>query len=359
MNVHSKRGENMSNKGLVIRLSGAVVILSIVLAACIPVTPIIGGIVQGVVYGDLNSDGIIDDSEQMSRVPGAEVLLEDCGAAQTVLTDVDGKFKFENLPEGTCHVSVSKAGWIYDGMFPALEEYPIPVSSNPDLPTAFSIFMAPVMDFLPSDTPAVVPAITPTLTATSTVLSAAMVTPTSEDLNCRFGPGTTFASTGALRMGNTVPILGTIDGRGWWQIDNPLAIGTKCWVSASLSTATGNLGDIPVLPIPSGLVTAATITVLGGPTIHGYCGGPNAVSFSVSITTNGPATVIYRIDIYNGDGSFRNSPGDATLTFLSASTQTFDPGGAYKTDCGNFVIKLIVSSPNSMTNEANWTVVSP
>jgi hypothetical protein len=44
----------------------------------------------------------------------------------------------------------------------------------------------------------------------------------------------------------------------------------------------------------------------------------------------------------------------------SAGTDTFDPGGAYKTDCGtNFKIKVLVTSPNNKTAQATWSVVSP
>ena len=93
--------------------------------------------------------------------------------------------------------------------------------------------------------------------------------------------------------------------------------------------------------------------------VHGTCGGPNPTSFSVSITTNGPATVIYHLEIYNGDGTLRNKTTDTTLTFTSADTQTFDPGGAYKTDCGKYNIKVVVTSPNSKTGQASWSVVSP
>ncbi len=332
-------------------------IFLLALSSCLPVRT--GGIVQGVVYGDLNSDGVIDDSEQMSRVEGAEVTLTDCGPAQTQLTDIDGNFRFEDLPEGSCHVSVAKGGWIYDGSFPDLGVYPIPVASDPDLPTAFSIYMAPVMDFIPEDptftpTPAFSP--TPTFTPTS---AAPMVTPDGVDVNCRFGPSTDFLSTGSLRVGEIVPIRGTIAGRTWWQIEDPRNLGTFCWVKADLTLASGDLALVPVLAIPTGLVTNVTVTVLGGPTIHGMCGGPNAVNFSVSITTNGPATVVYHMEIFYGDGTLRSATDNATLSFPAFGTQTFDPGGAYKTDCGDFYVKAIVTSPNNMSAQYNWSVVYP
>ena len=130
-------------------------------------------------------------------------------------------------------------------------------------------------------------------------------------------------------------------------------------MSGVITNTFGDLSLVPIMPIPTGLVTAVAITVSSGDVLHGFCGGPNAVSFQVTITTNGPATVVYHISIYNSDDSFRDSPGDATLTFANASTQSIDPVGAYKTDCGSFYIKVIVTSPDSASAQADWKVVQP
>jgi uncharacterized protein YraI len=329
-------------------------------------TPSIGGVVKGVVYQDTNGNGVIDPGE--GPLDGMQVSLADCGPLQSQVTAADGNFNFTNLPEGSCHVSVSKAGWHFSGSFPSLG-YPIPVASNPALPTAFSIFMAPDSTAVPSftNTPAISPtdtltpvpaSLTPTPADTATATaSAAMITPSTANANCRFGPGTAFLSVGVLLVGQTVPILGTITDRTWWQIDNPSAVGTKCWVSNTVTITSGDLSHVPVLPIPTGLVTKVVITTPA--VVHGTCGGPNPTWFKLSITTNGPAKVVYHLEIYNGDGTLRNKTDDTTLTFSSASTQTFDPGGAYKTDCGNFKIKGVVTSPNSKSVQATWSVVSP
>lgn len=340
---------------MVRKILGIFVILLLALSSCSPENP--GGIVKGVVYGDLNGDGDIDDTEQSSRVAGAEVVLTDCGPIQTQLTDIDGQFNFEDLPEGTCHVSVSKGGWIFNGSFPDLGVYPIPVASDPNLPTAFSIYMAPVMDFIPEGpTPTPTPLVSPTPVFTPTSATP-MVTPEEVDINCRFGPDTTFLTTGSLRIGEIVPIRGTIADRSWWQIEDPRNLGSFCWAKADLTTTSGDLSLVPILAVPIGLVTNLTITTSA--VVHGYCGGPNATSFSVSITTNGPAVVTYHLEIYNGDGTLRNTTADATRTFLAFGTQTFDPGGAYSTDCGNYYIKVIVTVPNNLSAQANWSVVSP
>ncbi len=342
-------------------------IAGLFLASCAPATPAIGGIVQGAVYGDMNGNGSIDPGEVVLN--DAEVILADCGPNQSQVTGPDGLFNFSNLPAGTCHVSVTKAGWLFSGSFPSIG-YPVPVASNPASATSFNLFLAPVLNNNPSVSPpppgpteSPTPVPNPTSVSPTPVLiptsSAAMVTPKTEPANCRYGPATAFSSVGGLANGSTVPIYATIAGMSWWQIESPQNPGTYCWVSAAVTNTFGNLALVPIVPIPTGLVTSVAVSVSSGAVLHGFCGGPNVVNFQVTITTNGPATVVYHVSIYNGDGTFLNSPGDVTLTFIKASTQSFDPGGAYKTDCGKYYIKAIVTSPNSMSAQADWSVVQP
>lgn len=338
------------------RIVALTIVLALALGSCS--LPRVGGIVQGVVYADLDGSGTIEEPAE-GPLEGVEVTLADCGPLQTQVTAADGAFQFTNLPEGTCHVSVSKAGWIFSGSYPSIS-YPMPAASDPDLPTAFSMFMAPVMDFIPDETATPVDAAplddteTPTTVPTPTI---PMVTPLELDVNCRFGPGLAFLAVGGLVVGNTVPILATINDRSWWQIENPNAVGTRCWVSAAATRTLGDVSLVPVIVAPTALVTKVTVTT--PPVVHGFCQGPNPTSFEVSITTNGPTTVTYHLEIYNGDGTLRNKTTDETRTFASASTQTFDPGGAYKTDCGEFYIKVMVTSPNAISAQANWEVVEP
>jgi uncharacterized protein YraI len=322
-----------------------------------------GGVVRGVVYGDLNGNGVIDPGE--GPLTGAQVSLAGCGAVQNQVTPADGSFNFTSLPTGTCQVTATKTGWHFSGSFPSLS-YPIPVASDPSLPTSFSIYLAP--DSTATSTAAIVPTdtftltpVTPTATATLAVtvtLSAPMVMADTVNANCRFGPGTDFSSVGVLMVGQTVPILGTISDQSWWQIANPGSPNTQCWVANSVTSTSGDLSKVPIVPIPTGLVVSVSVSTPA--IVHGICKGPNPTWFKVSITTNGPATVIYHLEIFNGDGTLRNKTSDTTLMFASASTQTFDPGGAYNTDCGNnFKIKVLVTSPNSKSGQATWSVVYP
>ena len=99
-----------------------------------------------------------------------------------------------------------------------------------------------------------------------------MVTPASVDVNCRFGPGVGYLSTGSLRVGEVVSIQATIDGRGWWRIADPRNPGVSCWVNASVTIATGDLDLVPIVDPPGGLVTGVTIDPIGD--VSAACDGP-------------------------------------------------------------------------------------
>jgi uncharacterized protein YgiM (DUF1202 family) len=195
---------------------------------------------------------------------------------------------------------------------------------------------------------------TPTLTAT---LGIPMVTPSSVNVNCRFGPSLDYLATGALVVGEIVPITGKLANNSWWEIENKLDPGKKCWVAASATTTSGNLAPVPVKSAPDAFVINVSITA--PESIDGVCGGPNATSFEVSITTNGPTTVKYHMAIYNDDGSLRNETPTETLNFAEADTKTLNPGGTYKTDCGSFYAIIYVTSPNNLEDRVNWTVSQP
>jgi hypothetical protein len=89
------------------------------------------GVVQGVVYAGLSQ----------SPLDGVAVTLKGCGPDQTQTTAADGAFNFTGLPAGSCTVSVFKQDWSFISSIPDLGVYPVPVASDPDLPTAFSITM--------------------------------------------------------------------------------------------------------------------------------------------------------------------------------------------------------------------------
>jgi len=131
------------------------------------------------------------------------------------------------------------------------------------------------------------------------------------------------------------------------------------WIVLLLLTACMSAG--PFSFIPHGPVTGLAIS--GPPVIHTDCEvdeDTNPIIFKISITTNGPATVIYHLEVYNSDKTMLlDQTPNTSLVFASAATQAINSGNLYRTDCGNFIIKLIVTAPNSMTAQTTWSVVKP
>jgi hypothetical protein len=141
-----------------------------------------GGIVQGMVYSDLNGNGLPNDAGD-APLDGVAVTLGGC-ASQTATTAGDGAFHFTGLPAGTCLVAVSKPGWKFSGTYPAGIGYPAQAASDPTKPTAFSIYMTPlatpvgVAQPSPTPTPAAMPSLTPTPTpAAATPIPTATALP--------------------------------------------------------------------------------------------------------------------------------------------------------------------------------------
>jgi hypothetical protein len=101
------------------------------------------GSVGGAVFGDQNGDGLQDASE--GPLEGVDVVLKGCGPDAMQTTGTDGVFQFVNVPAGSCALEVFKAGWGFSGSSPSLG-YPLPVASDPNLPTNVGILMAPMSD---------------------------------------------------------------------------------------------------------------------------------------------------------------------------------------------------------------------
>jgi Ig-like domain-containing protein/SdrD B-like protein len=104
-------------------------------------TPTTTGDIGGAVFADQNGNGLQDSSE--GPLEGVLVTLKGCGPNATQTTATDGTFQFTNVPAGSCTLEVSKVGWMFSGSSPNLG-YPLPVASNPSLPTNVGILMAPV-----------------------------------------------------------------------------------------------------------------------------------------------------------------------------------------------------------------------
>ena len=213
---------------------------------------------------------------------------------------------------------------------------------------------------LPSDTPNLVPSDTPTITLTATntltpTSEVAMVTPKTEAANCRFGPGTSYVSVGGLKVGASVPILGTNGDGTWWQIQNPNNISDKCWVSVTVTDASGNMGSVPVTPAPQPFVTKVTANTPANISVPGCIGPITPMALTGSIDVNGPTAVVWHFETQQG-----GALGSHTLTFTKYGPQTVTESSyTPPVVAGTYWVRLVVTAPNSLKGEANYTIACP
>jgi hypothetical protein len=187
----------------------------------------------------------------------------------------------------------------------------------------------------------------PTLSPTP---SASQLTPKSKTINCRSGPDVAYASLDVISFGQTALIVGKNKNSTWWYVGDPNNANLFCWVSASVVTTSGSLSNLPVIPPLGVIVTDVTVNASVS---FSMCGGPNAVNFSGTITTNGAAKVSFQWEI-RGDKSNTTSP--QTITFSAAGTKDVSNPGVYTADCGHYFISLHVLSPNDISAKQNFKI---
>jgi len=231
---------------------------------------------------------------------------------------------------------------------PVTETPTPPVSPSPTQP-------------LPTDTPTQPPLPTgtppPTLTATPSVPIAF---PRDVAVNCRFGPGQAWIVLSGLNVGQTAQILGKNSDGTWWYIVDPFSSGRNCWVSVSVTSAAGNLANIPVVQTPKAAVTRVSVDV-SPKTISiagtGCTTGPiPQVEITGTIETNGPTSVQWRFETQQGGALVTQSTEfDAfgAKSFVAAYTPPLP------VTAGTYWIRLIVTSPNDGQSEVKYTISCP
>ncbi len=204
----------------------------------------------------------------------------------------------------------------------------------------------PTLTPLPSNTPP------PTATSTPTVPVAF---PREQPVNCRLGPSTGWIVLSALNVGTSSQIVGKTADGGWWYIVDPLNSGRKCWVAASVTNTAGNLAGIPVAAAPSASVTNVSVKIKPDTINVAGCMGPIQPSkISGTIETNGPTTVQWHFETQQGGA-------------LTAKSTDFDGFGSQDVSmdytppltAGTYWVRLIVTSPNNMQAETEYTITCP
>jgi hypothetical protein len=118
-------------------------------------------------------------------------------------------------------------------------------------------------------------------------------------------------------------------------------------------------GYVPLTPtpaptaVPQGNVTDVKAAVKIPDFVN--CAGTLKADLLGSITTNGPAAVKYHWEI---SGSAYNTTAENTLVFTSASTQPANIGG-YALNCGNYIARLVVTAPNAISAQTDFSLSIP
>lgn len=198
---------------------------------------------------------------------------------------------------------------------------------------------------------AVLPTSTPVPLPTPSVPT---VTPNAVDVNCRSGPDLAYDQVSVLPFGGTTTVAGRTADSTWWYVHDPNNPAGFCWIASSVVTIMGPTAAIPVAALPAAIANKLTVAVAAPATIG--CGGPNPVTFSGTISTNGAATVQYQWEI-TGDKTNTTSP--QTLVFMGAGTQDVTGPGAYSVDCGNYAVTLHVVSPNDLSASKTFQIAAP
>ena len=190
---------------------------------------------------------------------------------------------------------------------------------------------------------------TPTAIASSTS-SVLLASPINQPVNCRFGPGISYAITGALVLGRQAEVIGKRSDETWWYVKNPSDPSTQCWLSADFVIVVGNIESLPVVSPPE--IGVNNIQVQVDPVLMnvGCTAFPQTVAVTAQITVNGPTFVTWRWDVSNGDVS-----AEEMLLFESEGTKEVR-GFVTVWSANDYWVNLHVLIPNDRSGGAVFKI---
>jgi hypothetical protein len=139
--------------------------------------------------------------------------------------------------------------------------------------------------------------ITATITTTSQPsLTASLVTITStEDTNCRKGPGVMYEIIGKLLVGQTSEVVAKYQSGKFWLIKNPSNPTQECWVWNETTKVTGNVASLPEATPPATPNVTLSLTIYAIISPITYTGGcPVTVEMIGNFTVNTPIIISYQ-----------------------------------------------------------------
>ncbi len=190
----------------------------------------------------------------------------------------------------------------------------------------------------------------PTLIPTSTP-SVFLASAKDQPVNCRFGPGISYAIVGALVIGRQAEIIGRNEDSSWWYVRNPSDPSTSCWLSAEFIDTVGDVQSLPVVNAPVIMVTGVQVLV-DPPVLYVACDAfPQVVTITARITASGPSTVVWHWQSNTGVVS-----PDKNVIFEVGDTKTVqDFYHVNRVD--DYIVQVQTTLPNIVTGQASFKVV--
>ncbi len=186
-------------------------------------------------------------------------------------------------------------------------------------------------------------------TSTSSVFLAA---PKDQPVNCRFGPGVSYAVIGFLILGRQAQVIGRNADSTWWYVRNPSDPSTSCWLSADFVETEGNVQSLPVVNPPDIMVTGVQVRIDPPVMYIAACDAfPQFVIISADITASGPSTVTWHWESSAGVVS-----PDKQIVFVVGDTKTVQD--YYQVNAVNdYRVQVQTTLPNIVTGQASFKVV--
>ena len=173
---------------------------------------------------------------------------------------------------------------------------------------------------------------------------------TAQLANCRFGPGIVYLTLNEISNGRTLTAVGRNDTSTWWQVEDPINPGGRCWVSSEVTDEEGDTSLLPIVPAPFVTVTKVDLRVEPNRIVVGCSQFPQTVFFEAAITTNGPTLLTWQWEASNGIIS-----DVGTLIFEEAGTQLINE--FYRINAPNeYWVKLKILSPNELVEQVSFPV---
>jgi uncharacterized protein YraI len=191
----------------------------------------------------------------------------------------------------------------------------------------------------------------PTIAPTSTS-SVFLAAPRDQPVNCRFGPGLSYAVIGALVLGRQAQVIGRNADSTWWYVRNPSDPSTSCWLSADFVETEGEVQSLPVVSPPEIMVTGVQVRIDPPVVSLTACNAfPQVVIISADITASGPSTVTWHWESSAGVVS-----PDKQIVFVVGDTKTVQD--YYQVNAVNdYRVQVQTTLPNIMTGQASFKVI--